>query len=256
MMATPDYRFDGRVVCVTGASRGVGRRAVELFLEYGARVVAADRLGEELHAAFDWAGKRVALVEADLTEVAACERVIDAALDSFQRLDVLFNNAGITVRCPAEQTSDEIWRMVLDTNLRSVFCCCRAALPHMRRQGGGAIVNNASINAIRGNLDLVAYSASKGGVVAMTRALATEFASANIRVNALLPGTIDTPMTDEYLAAAGDVQELQRALIAKHPLGRLASADDVARAAVFLASDNAAFITGVGLPVDGGRHLV
>jgi NAD(P)-dependent dehydrogenase (short-subunit alcohol dehydrogenase family) len=229
---------------------------VELFLEEGARVVATDRLGSELQAAFQHLGDRVELVEADLVEAEACQAPIDAAVRRFGRLDVLFNNAGITIRRPAEDTSDELWQHIIDTDLRSVFYCCRAALAHLKLRRGSSIVNNASINAIRGNIDLTAYSAAKGGVVAMTRALATELAPAGVRVNALCPGTIDTPMNDEYLAQVEDRGAVLKMLVAKHPLGRLATADDVARAAVFLASDDAAFITGVALPVDGGRHLV
>jgi meso-butanediol dehydrogenase/(S,S)-butanediol dehydrogenase/diacetyl reductase len=254
--STSGGRFDDRVVVVTGASRGVGRRSVELFLEQGARVVAADRLGAELSSAFQEAGDRVELVEADLVDVGSCEAVVGAALRRFGRLDVLFNNAGITIRCAAENTSDALWEHIIDTDLRSVFYCCRAAIPHLKSQRGSAIVNNASINAIRGNLNLAAYSAAKGGVVAMTRALATELAPAGVRVNALCPGTIDTPMNDEYLDQVEDRDAVLKMLITKHPLGRLATADDVARAAVFLASDDAGFITGVALPVDGGRHLV
>ena len=195
-------------------------------------------------------------MEADLSDPAACQALIDHAIARFGRLDVLFNNAGITVRCPAAETTDEVWDEVINSNLRSVFCCCRAALPHLAQRAGSAIVNNSSINAIRGNVNLSAYSASKGGVVAMTRALATELAPVGIRVNAICPGTIDTPMTDEYLASVADPDAERQMVIAKHPLGRLATSDDIARAALFLASPDAGFITGVALPVDGGRHLI
>ena len=249
-------RFVGRVVVVTGAARGVGRRAAEMFLEEGAHVVAADRRGDELREAFANARDRSELVEGDLADERVCQAVVDAAIGRFGGVDVLFNNAGVTVRCPAVDTTDEIWEAVLGSNLRSAFYCCRAALPALVRRGGGAIVNNASINAIRGNVNLTAYSASKGAVVAMTRALATEFAPSGVRVNAICPGAIDTPMMDEYLASVGNPTAERSMLIGKHPLGRLATADDVARAALFLASSDAAFITGVVLPVDGGRHLV
>jgi NAD(P)-dependent dehydrogenase (short-subunit alcohol dehydrogenase family) len=248
-------RFGERVVIVTGAARGVGRRAVELFLEEGASVVAGDRRGNELQEVFAGVEGELELVEADLRERADCERLVERALARFGRLDVLFNNAGVTLRSPLEETEDELWEEALETNLRSVFYCSRAAVPQMRRQGSGAIVNNASINAIRGNVNLTAYSAAKGGLVAMTRALATELAPAGIRVNALCPGALDTPMTAEYLDSADDSEALRETLARKHPLGRLGTADDVARAALFLASDDAAFITGVALPVDGGRHL-
>ena len=250
----PPRRLEGQVVLVTGAARGVGRRAVELFLAEGAKVVATDRLGDELTAAFSAEEDRVERIPQDLSAVDAGEAVVAAAISRFGRLNVLFNNAGITVRAALEETSDTIWEQVIASNLQSVFVLCRSAVPHLKREGG-AIVNNASINAIRGNTGLAAYSASKGGVVALTRALATELAPYRIRVNAICPGTIDSPMTDEYLASADEPSLLLEALKAKHPLGRLASVDDVAHAAVFLSTNDAAFITGVALPVDGGRHL-
>lgn len=248
-------RFAGRVVVVTGAARGVGRRSVELFLDEGAQVVAVDQHGLELATLWNEAGDRVERVTADISTIDGCEAAIATASERYGRLDVLFNNGGITVRAPLEATSDALWSEVLDTNLRSAFVCSRSAIP-LLKQSHGVIVNNASINAIRGNLDLAAYSAAKGGLVAMTRALATEFATDGIRVNAICPGTLTTPMTDEYLETSDDQAGLMQALIRKHPLGRLGSADDVAHAALFLASDESAFITGVTLPVDGGRHLV
>lgn len=218
--------------------------------------MAADRLGDVLREAFANVQGRVQTVEADLANAQDCQAVIDAAVARFGHLDVLFNNAGTTVRCPAVETTEEIWEAVLRSNLHSVFHCCQAALPHFVSRRGGAIVNNSSINAIRGNVNLAAYSASKGAVVSMTRALATEFAPYRIRVNALCPGAIDTPMMDEYLATVADPVAERKMLLSRHPLGRLATPDDVARATLFLASSDAAFITGVALPVDGGRHLV
>jgi NAD(P)-dependent dehydrogenase (short-subunit alcohol dehydrogenase family) len=249
-------RFARRIVIVTGAARGVGRRATELFADEGAFVIAGDKRFDELCDVFRAGGSPVVPVEVDVRRLDQCELLIGTAIDRFARIDALFNNAGVTLRSTVEETTDALWDEALETNLRSVFYCCRAAIPEMRRQGGGAIVNNASINAIRGNTLLTAYSASKGGVVAMTRALATELAPAGIRVNALCPGAIDTPMTAEYLSTVEDPDAVREAIVRKHPLGRLATSDDVARAALFLASDDASFITGVALPVDGGRHLI
>jgi NAD(P)-dependent dehydrogenase (short-subunit alcohol dehydrogenase family) len=247
-------RFAGRVAIVTGAARGVGGRAVELLLDEGACVVVADRLGDELVARFG-GDDRARCVAADAASASDTERLVAEATDAFGGLDFLFANAGITIRSPLADTTDEVWQRVIDANLASVFLAARAAAPALRARRGGAIVANASINSLKGNVDLVAYSAAKAGVLGIVRALARELAPDGIRVNAVCPGTIDTAMTDEYLASVADPDAERAALMRKHPLGRLATADDVARAALFLGSPDAEFVTGVALPVDGGRHI-
>jgi NAD(P)-dependent dehydrogenase (short-subunit alcohol dehydrogenase family) len=247
-------RLSGKVAIITGAASGVGAAATRLFVEQGARVVAGDVREQALRREHDPATDDLALVGADVRRQDDCDRLVAAALERYGALHVLFNNAGVTVLGGIDETDDERWRTAVDVNLRAVVRLCRAAVPELRRAGGGAVVNNASITAIRGIAGALAYSTAKGGVTALTRSLAIELAPDLIRVNAICPGAIDSPMTHERFAAAPNSTAAIAALTAKHPLGRLASTEDVAYAALFLASEEAAFITGVSLPVDGGRH--
>jgi NAD(P)-dependent dehydrogenase (short-subunit alcohol dehydrogenase family) len=252
-------RLAGKVAIVTGAGSGIGKAAALLFLREGARVVAGtidpadlDPLYREAAAHHD----ALVAVHADVSREEDAAGLVGLAVSRFGGLDVLFNNAGIEVQGTVTDTADEDWRRVMDVNLKGVFLCCKHAVPAMAARGGGAIVNNASINGIRGNHRLAAYSATKGGVVALTRALALDHAEDNIRVNCLCPGAIEgTRMVGANLARAADPDELRRRLIAKHPLNRLGRPEEVAQAALFLASDESSFITGVVLPVDGGRSI-
>ena len=246
--------LSGKVAVVSGAAMGIGARIAELLLAAGASVVAGDIAYDALDERFGGI-ENVRMCLADIRRGSDCEALAAAATDLHGRVDILINNAGITRRAALAETTDELWDNVLQTNLAGAFYMARAVVPTMQAQGGGAIVNVASINAIRGNLELTAYGASKGGMTGMTRVMAMELAPYQIRVNALCPGTVDTPMNDEYLAAVADPVAAMEMLIAKHPMGRIATADDVAWAALFLASDLASFITGVSVPIDGGRHL-
>lgn len=251
-------RLAGKVAVVTGSGSGVGRAAALLFHREGAAVVAgsiepdvAKLVGEAVPGR-----DSIVPVRMDVTIEDDVQRLIGAAVERFGGLDILFNNAGIETSGVITEVDDETWRRTMDVNLRGVVLCCRHAIPEMLKRGGGAIVNNASINGIRGNHNLVAYSASKGAVVALTRALALDYATCGIRVNCLCPGAIeDTQMVQGQLARSDDAERFRASLIAKHPLGRLARASEVAAAALFLASAEASFITGVALPVDGGRHI-
>jgi NAD(P)-dependent dehydrogenase (short-subunit alcohol dehydrogenase family) len=170
-------------------------------------------------------------------------------------LDVLVNNAGVTRVATAEETDRELWDEVIGVNLEGVFLGCKKAIPLMRRRGGGAIVNVASINGIRGNTRLVAYAASKGGVVAMTMSLALDHIADNIRVNCVCPATIDTDMVRAILDQADDRKSALETLIAKHPIGRIAQPEEVAAVIAYLASSDASFQTGLAIPVDGGRTI-
>lgn len=244
-------RFDGEVVLITGAGSGVGLAAARRFAAENCRVVATVAGKAQLAAL---AGIPVAVAEVlDVRRSEDWERVVALAGGRLGGIDVLFNNAGVTLRGDITATDRALWDEALLVNLTSVYLGCRAVLPGMRSRRRGAIVNNASINGIRGNNALVAYSAAKGGVVAMTRSLALDHAAEGIRVNCLCPAAIDTTMTQEYLATVDDRLAVEAALAAKHPLGRIATAEEVAAAAVFLCSGDAGFITGAAIPVDGGR---
>jgi len=251
-------RLGGKVAIITGGGSGIGAAACRLFAEEGASVVAGVHSAEDgpaLDRAVGEGAGPLTWVEADVSREEDCARLVATAVARYGGLDILFCNAGRTGVGTVETTSDERWQAVLDVNLKSILFCCRHAVPAMRKRGCGSIVINASINGIRGNRGMVAYAASKGGAVALTRALAMDHAAENIRVNCLCPGTISTRMVERYLAEVENPVEAEREIIGKHPLGRLGRAEEVACAALFLASDEASFITGVVLPVDGGRHI-
>jgi NAD(P)-dependent dehydrogenase (short-subunit alcohol dehydrogenase family) len=181
------------------------------------------------------------------------QRVVALAESELGGVDILFNNAGVTFRADLLGTERTLWDEAILVNLTSVYLGCRAVIGGMIAKRRGAIVNNASINGIRGNTGLVAYTAAKGGVVAMTRSLALDHAKDGIRVNCLCPAAIDTRMIREYLNSVSNPREAEAAIVAKHPLGHMATAEEVAAVAVFLASHDAAFMTGAVVPVDGGR---
>ena len=247
-------RLDGKVAIVTGGGSGIGRVSSELFAAEGARVVVADVSGAaagEAAAAIAAAGGDARAVEVDVADEAGAAQMVRSAIDAYGRLDVLFANAGIF---PADDggvldTPLQTWQRVMDVNLKGVWLSCRAAIPAMLDSGGGSIVNVASFVAIVGAATAqVAYTASKGGVLAFTRELAVEYARRNIRANALCPGPIETPLLAELLA---DPARRERRLV-HIPIGRFGRPEEIARAALFLASDEASFVTGSSLVVDGG----
>ncbi len=254
-------RFAGRGVLVTGGTSGIGRATALAFAAEGAAVTITGRraeLGRTFVDQVQAAGGRALYVPADHRRAEDCRHAVETVLAEFGRIDVLFNNAGIVVSGTAESTSEQDWQDTLDLNVTAVWRMCRLVLPVMRAQGGGAIVNNASDWGLVGAADALAYAVSKGAVVQMTRCLALDHARENIRVNAVCPGDtfVERWVRDGFFRGAGPLEDLEQQLAADGdalPLGRIGRVDEIARAVLFLASDEASFITGAALPVDGGN---
>ena len=245
-------RLSGKVAVITGAGSGIGRAAALLFAAEGAAVVAGVFEPDNPEPL----PPSIMAVHCDVTRDEDTARLFGATIDRYGAVDILVNNAGIESPGTVTETTDEQWQRIIDVNLKGYFLCARQAVPLMLARGKGSIVNNASINGIRGNHRLVAYSASKGGVVAMTMAMALDYAPHGIRVNCVCPAAIVNTRMDDISAARGpDLQKRMEYLLAKHPIGRLGQPQDVAYAMLFLASDESSFITGVALPVDGGRSI-
>ena len=243
-------RLRDRVAVVTGAASGIGLATARRFADEGARVVAVDVTTD----AIETLAKEIEgdAITCDVTDEAAVEAMFDQVVRTHGSVDVAFNNAGIS---PPEDdsiltTGIDVWERVQRVNLTSVYLCCKYVLPHMRRQGRGSIVNTASFVAVMGAAtSQIAYSASKGGVLSMTRELGVQFAREGIRVNALCPGPVNTPLLQELFAS--DPERAQRRLV-HVPMGRFAEASEIAAAVAFLASDDASFITASQFLVDGG----
>ena len=240
-------RLEGRVAIVTGAASGIGRASAQLFAAEGARVLAVDLPGKGLAAA-----DRIAILERNIADTDAPQSIVDAALANFGQIDIVMNNAGIGVNALAEATTDDQWARVLDVNLTAQFRLCRQAIPYLKESKAGRIVNVASVMAEGTDYGLASYCASKAGVAGLTRTLALELGKFGITANYLEPGAIETGMTKPLWDARPDVAEVWAK---KSALRRLGQPIDLARAALFLASDEGGFVTGHGLVVDGGLML-
>ena len=250
-----DGRFEGRVAIVTGAGRGIGRALAERFASDGAAVVVADlaeAAAEETVGAVEAAGGRAIAVHADVTRPEDVAALAATAMDRFGRIDILVNNAGILRSTPAAEVSPEEWHLVIDANLTGSFLCARAAYPALRDSGHGRIVNIASMaGRATSTLGSVHYTTAKAGVLGLTRHLAREWARDGITVNAISPGIVDTPMAREATDAARMEQ-----VLASIPMGRLADAAEIAALVAFLASDEAAYITGANVDIHGGELII
>lgn len=245
----------GKAALVTGGSSGIGRATASLFAAEGAAIAVFDRDAEGGRAIvrdISEHGGRALLIAGDVTQDADCRRAIEETLRAFGRLDVLFNNAGIIRRAAITDTSEEDWDRTMSVNVKSIFLLSRCAIPAMERSGGGVIVNTASNWGLVGGPRAAAYCASKGAVVLLTKAMAIDHGPRNIRVNCICPGDTDTPMLRGEARQLGEPVEAFLEQSAECPLGRVAQPDDIARAALYLASDASSFMTGAPLIVDGG----
>jgi NAD(P)-dependent dehydrogenase (short-subunit alcohol dehydrogenase family) len=245
-------RLVGKVAIITGGGSGIGRATAELFAQEGAKLVVADynpEAGQETVKAIKTTGGEALFIAVDVSNSAQVQQMVQAALDAFGGIDILFNNAGSLIWGTVLETEEEAWNRLMGINLNGVFLCGKAVLPHMIERGGGSIINASSSTGAHDAVGgLAAYVTSKGGVTLLTKCMALDHMHDNIRVNAVAPGPTDTPMLRDALSP----EDLQ-AFVEAFPLGRLGRPEEVAQAALFLASDEASFVTGAILAVDGGQ---
>jgi NAD(P)-dependent dehydrogenase (short-subunit alcohol dehydrogenase family) len=249
-----------KVAIITGATSGIGKATALLFADEGAGLVITGRraaLGQAVETECRQRGARCVFVEADHKKMEDCQRVVDAALEEFGQIDILFNNAGIVTSGTAESTSEEIWQDTLNINVTAVWHMCKLVIPHMKRQGKGVIVNNGSDWSVVAGKDAFPYIMSKGAVGMMTRAMALDYAHEGIRVNAVCPGDtfVERWLERGYFEHSDPVslEEAMRESSAYIPMGRFGKPEEIAKAVLFLASDDSSFVTGHLLLVDGGN---
>ncbi len=244
-------RLENKVALISGGARGMGAVEARLFTSEGAKVVIGDVLeaeGRQTEAEINEAGGECLFIHLDVTEEASWEQSVAATVSRFGKLDILVNNAGIARMSNVEDTSEAEWDLVMDINAKGVFLGTKAAIPAMRKAGGGSIVNISSIAGLVGGRTS-AYSASKGAVRLLTKSTAIQYAGEGIRANSVHPGVIESPMT---LAIMLDTEEGRERAAARHPLGRVGQPEDIAYGVLFLASDESSFMTGSELVIDGG----
>jgi 3-oxoacyl-[acyl-carrier protein] reductase len=256
-------KLSNKIALITGAGSGFGRASATLFAREGAKISVVDldeKTGQETVSLIKQKGGEAIFIRADVSKGSDVEMMIKKTVDTFGRLDILFNNAGIPMSfTPVENVKEELWDRIQAVNVKGIFLGAKYALPYMKKQGGGVIINTASISGVRPRPGLIAYSTSKAAAIMLTKALAIEFAPFKIRVNGLNPVAAETPMLGKFMTPEGakgeQLEAGRKRFIDTVPLGRLAQAEDVAYAALFLASDEASLITGANLEVDGGRGI-
>jgi len=253
-------KLKDKIALITGGGSGIGFATAKLFLKEGAKVVIADvskENGERALKEIAEMGYDAIYIQADVSKEQDARRMVEETISKHGRLDILFNNAGIWLEGRVEDLPVEQWDRIMDINLKGVFLCSKYAIPQMKKQKGGVIVNNSSVNGLVGDYGDPAYCASKGGVALLTRAMALDYAQENIRVNAICCGEIETPMfLLEAKTAGKSPEEYYREMAKYHPIGRLGKPEEAAKAVLFLASDDSSFVTGTLLSVDGGLTAI
>ena len=246
-------RLDGKIVLITGVAAGIGRTTANLFAKEGARIVGADideEGGKSIAEKVQAFGGSMTFVKTDVSYEPDIKALFEVT-SGVGGVDVLFNNAGIEVAKGLLATTEEDWDRNVNVNLKSVFFCCKYAVQQMKKKGKGVIINNSSVAGLVGSFS-PAYSAAKGGIIALTKALAADFGQFNIRVNCICPGAIETPMLERVIDYQGNPSDIRTKRLKNYPLGRFGYPDEVAQTALFLASEESTFVTGATIVVDGG----
>lgn len=250
--------FTNKVVLITGAGSGIGRATALQFAKRGARVVINERIpdrGQETLALVKEVGGDGIVVQADVTRSVEVEKMVKTAMATFKRIDILVNNAGVIIPGSVDNLSEEDFDKAMLVNVKGVFLVAKHVIPEMRKAGGGVIVNIGSVAAFKGFPNRSVYCASKGAVVSLTKAMAMDYIKENIRVNCVCPGTIYTPALEERMKATPDPKAAMADFVARQPLGRLGTDEEIARAVLFAAWEEAAYMTGSAIVIDGGATL-
>lgn len=251
-------KLQGKTAIVTGAAAGIGAASAILFAKHGANVVAVDleRYGLDLLAdQIAEAGGAFHAVVADVSQSNDVQQVIATANKQFGRIDILFNNAGIVPAGKVDAIDEASWDRAMAVNVKSMYLFCHAVVPLFRKNGGGVILNTASATVLRAVVDRACYTATKAAVIGLTKSMALDYVKENIRVNCLCPGTIDTPSLAQRIAAFPDPVEARKNFIARQPMGRFGTAEEIAEAALYLVSPDSGFVTGLAFAIDGGFSL-
>jgi L-fucose dehydrogenase len=250
-------RLKDKVAIVTGSTKGIGQGIARVFSREGARVIVVARgeeEGKKMAAELGASEGRSIYVKTDVSDSISVQNMIKMTIGAFGKLDILVNNAGYHISKNVEETSEEEWEFIINTNLRSTFLCSKYAIPHLRKTKGN-IVNISSMVGLVGQPNAGAYSATKGGQIAMSKGMAIDFAKDGIRVNIICPGWIQTPLVDDWFSQQKDEKAAREYIFGAHPLGRIGTSEECGLAALYLASDESAFVTGITLNIDGGITL-